>query len=649
MIVLDAGHDIAQASARLRELQRARHASGKSGQSYGYENEIEIDTARVPQLVAYVPGPDADAQLGALLDNGADDWLPRNLSPAALRARLQLHLRTQLAAARLARGKRSLAILLETTQALASSVDIQEILYTVVQRIAEMVHVDRVSIVLVPDDTTPSGYVVAASDDAGLSKLQLDLHKYPEILHVLAHKTALTIDDVGTHPILDGVRSSVTGLGLSSLVLIPMVFETRVMGVFLLRAKALPDSDAFDAQQVGFCQVLANATAIAIKNARILQTLQEGVDGARSRLDAEKRVVLLKRYADVFESATDGIAAIDEDARLLYANPGAYKLLGYDEQEFGIGASVLDMVDSEDRERLAELTHAFLNGRFPRSFDLRVHCKNGRTMVIACAFARLHGQDSAILLSFRDVTEARRMQDELMRTRNFLQSLIDASVDAIVAADMQGRIILFNDGAERLYGYKREAVVGKLCVAQLYPGDGARDVMRMLASEERGGIGRLEPVRTEALDKHGNVFPISLTAATIYELGSAVATFGIFTDLRERVRVEEALFDAQEKLALGEKHALLVELAGATAHELNQPLTSVLGYADLLVRKLDPQASTYRAVTVIQSQAQRMAEIVRKIGGLTRYETKSYVGEQRIVDLDRGSNSTRSAQDERPD
>lgn len=614
VVVIDAGLMVAQASAWLRDL-RARPWSRD-----------------VPHIVLYHSA--AEEQLGALIESGADDVLPYDASPHSLRARLQLHLRTRLAAVRTARGTRLLQILLEITQCLASATDLQEILYMVVTRIADMVHVDRVSIVLVPHDASAAGFVIAASDDAGLSKLQLDLQKYPEIRHVLKHKTALTIDDVGTHPILDGVRSSVTGLGLSSLTLIPMVFESRVMGMFLLRAKAEPN--ALDAQQIDVCQVLANATAIALENARILQTLQATDPGSPLAVrDAEKRLLLLKRYGDVFESSSDGIVALDERARLLYANPGAYKLLGYDAHELGIGTALLDIVEHTDRKRVLGLTREFLSGRFPHSMDLRVRCKNGQVMTIACAFARLHGQDSAILLSFRDVTEARQLQEELIHTRNFLQSLVEASVDAIVAADLRGRIILFNAGAERLYGYPREDVIGKLSVTQLYPGDGARDVMRMLSSEERGGIGRLEPVRTEALDRAGNVFPISLSAATIYENGKAVATFGIFTDLRERVRVEEQLAQATEKLESSEKQALLAELAGATAHELNQPLTSVMGYADLLVRKLDADSPAHRAASVIQSQSQRMAEIVRNIGRLTRYETKSYVGEQRILDLDR--------------
>jgi PAS domain S-box-containing protein len=260
--------------------------------------------------------------------------------------------------------------------------------------------------------------------------------------------------------------------------------------------------------------------------------------------------------------------------------------------------------------------------------------------VINGSFSPLAGTDGAVLLSFRDVTEDRKTRDELVSTRNFLQSLIDASVDAIVAARMDGTIILFNKGAQQLYGHGADEAIGKMNVRALYPGDGAREVMRMLRNRSHGGIGRLEPVRIEAVDRSGTIFPISLTAAMIYEEGRASATFGIFTDLRERVRVEQQLAQAQEKLAVSEKQALVAELAGATAHELNQPLTSVMGYSELLLRKLPDDSPTHRGAVVIHQEAQRMAEIVRKIGKITKYETKSYVGRARILDLDRSAPSS---------
>ena len=86
-----------------------------------------------------------------------------------------------------------------------------------------------------------------------------------------------------------------------------------------------------------------------------------------------------------------------------------------------------------------------------------------------------------------------------------------------------------------------------------------------------------------------------------------------------------------------EKQALIAELAGTAAHELNQPLTSVIGYGELLQRKLDEDSPERHAAKVIVREAERMADIVRKIGKITRYETKSYVGTQKIIDLDRSA------------
>jgi len=97
------------------------------------------------------------------------------------------------------------------------------------------------------------------------------------------------------------------------------------------------------------------------------------------------------------------------------------------------------------------------------------------------------------------------------------------------------------------------------------------------------------------------------------------------------------LSKAQEELRAREKQAIVAELAGAAAHELNQPLTSVIGYAELLRRHLGDHAQLSHAASVIVGESERMAEIVRKVGKITKYETKSYVGEAKILDLEKAS------------
>jgi PAS domain S-box-containing protein len=225
----------------------------------------------------------------------------------------------------------------------------------------------------------------------------------------------------------------------------------------------------------------------------------------------------------------------------------------------------------------------------------------------------------------------------LQRTNEFLERLIDSSVDAIVAADMRGRVMLFNRSAEVLFGQGAGQAIGRLRVTDLYPDGGAPEVMRMLRSEGFGGRDRLAAHRREIVGAGGERIPVQMTGAIIRDGARELATVGIFTDLRELVRTEERLVVTQEKLEKSERQAMIAELAGTAAHELNQPLTSVMGYAELIRRKLKPEDPLYRPIDVIVGEAERMAEIVRKIGKITRYETKQYVGRSRIVDLERAT------------
>lgn len=168
---------------------------------------------------------------------------------------------------------------------------------------------------------------------------------------------------------------------------------------------------------------------------------------------------------------------------------------------------------------------------------------------------------------------------------------------------------------------------------QLYPEGTAQKIMRMI----RAGGGRIEGLKVEIIDAEGVAVPVSFSGALILEGETPVGSVGIFTDLREKMRMEQRLQQAQEQLLAQERQAIVAELAGAAAHELNQPLTSVLNYATLLRRLLTTGTPASAAAEVIEGEAERMAEIVRKIGKITKYETKSYVGKQKILDLDRAS------------
>jgi PAS domain S-box-containing protein len=605
----------------------------------------EARTADIPVLV--LTALDSDDDVAKAFEMGADDFLRKPFRPAELIARIRGQLRIREYVEALARKERDAKVVLELTQALSSTLDFRNILFTVVSRIAEVARVDRCSIVLVRDGGN-IGYVVAASDDKELRDLPIDLGNYPEIQQVMQTGKPLVIEDAETHPLFDLVRAGLPPNAFRSLSLLPILFEDKPLGVLFLRGRK---PVALREHELSLARTVANATAIALRNARILQSMRDQTQQITfARFEAERRLKVLQRYADFFHSAADGIVVIDTDGQVLFSNPRAHEITARSQEELA-SAPLTKLLDAQDHELFDEIRRGFSQGVFPQQVDLTIRRSTDvmcEKRTLSVSFSSVLREDSgAILVSFRDVTNDRATAAELTKTKDFLERVIESSVDAILSADMAGLVLLFNRAAERVSGFESKEVVGHMNVRDLYPPGYATQMMRLIRSCEHGGPGRLEGIRTEVRSKDGTFIPVLLSAALIMENGQPVGSVGIFTDLRDRLRMEARLEEAQEELRTREKQALIAELAGAAAHELNQPLTSVLGYAEIIRRRVDEAPAVQHAAEVILQEAERMAEMVRKIGRITRYETKSYVGAAKILDLDRSSDEDQKSRSDR--
>ena len=155
------------------------------------------------------------------------------------------------------------------------------------------------------------------------------------------------------------------------------------------------------------------------------------------------------------------------------------------------------------------------------------------------------GNVAYIMESIRDVTRQKNLELALKETEAFLEKLILSSPIAIVAADRYGDILLMNPAAEDLFGYPNAFAVRNITAEQLYPPGTASSIMRQL----KDGHGKLPSIKTTIINTHGEAIPVDLTASIIYEDGEEVATVGIYTDLREKLAVENKLKTAQAQLA----------------------------------------------------------------------------------------------------
>jgi PAS domain S-box-containing protein len=498
-------------------------------------------------------------------------------------------------------------------------------LHAAAEHIAHALGASSVTVLALVSDLE-SVYIVADSDEAETGRMRLPLAQYPYISRAL-ETGDVTFSGAGSGQPMAAQISAV----------FPMVVGRKPLGALLVRLSAV-SATTISPITISAGKMAAGLVAMVLRGARALDPIRERTRKITLQdFHEERRVKAIERYRAFIDSASDGIVVVDAGGQVLYINRAAQEITGYARD--GLVGRALKRIVSESYRPLLEQAIARAAAAEPvDNFDLELVTTSGDHIVVSVASIGILSEHEAAIFAFRDVSIARELESELRRTTEFLERILNSTVDGIIAADMRGQVVLFNQGAERICGYRAPDVIGKMSVRQLYPPGVAQEVMRLIRSAEHGGGGRLEPVRRDLLSAVGERIPVSISAALVFDdAGRAIATVGIFSDLRDRLRMEERLAHAQEKLAISEKQVVAIELAGAAAHELNQPLTSVMGYAQMLIRKLPTEDPHVSLVDTILREAERMAEIVRQLGSLTRYETKSYVGGAQIIDLVRST------------
>src|SRR5713101_839720 len=198
-------------------------------------------------------------------------------------------------------------------------------------------------------------------------------------------------------------------------------------------------------------------------------------------------------------------------------------------------------------------------------------------------------------------------------------SVLDCAFDAIVTIDTTGTIVGMNTAAERMFGYAREDVAGRELATLLIPEEFRDDHRRALARQPHDAPSRIigQRLELEALRADQTRFPIELSVSRI---DSAEGTF--FTawirDLTGRRLTEEALRQIEAQLRQAQKMEAVGRLAGGVAHDFNNVLTAIFGYADLLLDTFDPADPRKRDVEEIKRAANRAAALTRQLLAFSR-------------------------------
>ena len=226
-----------------------------------------------------------------------------------------------------------------------------------------------------------------------------------------------------------------------------------------------------------------------------------------------------------------------------------------------------------------------------------------------------------------DISAIEGHENMLQPSNAFLKNLILSSVDGVIAADRKGKILIFNDAAVEIIGYSEYEAINHINIRDIYPDDGALEVMRKLRSDDHGGKGKLKSYQVNLRGKNGDIIPISLNASIVYEDDKEVSTIGFFHDLREELLMKEKLKRTQIQLLQAEKMASLGKLAAGVAHQLNNPLSGILLYTQLLMEEYNLEEGAREDLSRIIKDAQRCRDTIRELlefARPTRYEMRTH-------------------------
>jgi PAS domain S-box-containing protein len=217
------------------------------------------------------------------------------------------------------------------------------------------------------------------------------------------------------------------------------------------------------------------------------------------------------------------------------------------------------------------------------------------------------GEIVQVVISYRDITQPR----EIDAARIKLAAIVESSEDAIIGKDAEGIIDSWNAGAEKIFGYTAEEMIGR-SITQLLPDDRLNEEEGILARIKCGEtVDHIETIRKK---KSGQFIHVSLTISPIRDSqGRVVGASKVARNITDRKNLENQLYQSQKMEAIG-------QLTGGIAHDFNNLLGIVVGNLDLLERQIKNDEAAHKRIQSARNAALRGADLTRRLLAFARQQ-----------------------------
>jgi PAS domain S-box-containing protein len=313
------------------------------------------------------------------------------------------------------------------------------------------------------------------------------------------------------------------------------------------------------------------------------------------------------RLAAIVESSDDAIVSKDLNGIVTSWNRAAERIFGYKAEEI-VGQSITLIIPPELHDDEPRILQRIQSGQKIDHFQTVRLTKDGRRIDVALTISPVKDREGRIIGAAkiaRDIAGQRKIEEAALR----LAAIVESSDDAIVSKDLNGIVTSWNKGAERIFGFKAEEIVGR-SITLIIPPELQDDEPRILAKIRAGE--RIEHFETIRVRKNGERLNVSLTVSPVRnQQGQVIGAAKIARDVTHQKKVEAAL-------QVSEKLASVGRLAATVAHEINNPLEAVTNYIYLAKSQPDLSDKLRRYLEYADQELVRVAHIAQQTLGFYR-------------------------------